>query len=131
MLTGGDRVGFAPLAEVFYVGALKEERRGRLQLLWCAGCPSHPILYPKPRPNRSAPPQSEISPNRREQKVWPLQHNATRLLREMLGVLDLAEKAGTDDDRSAADRLSRRWGVPGLLLLGCCAVFGKDVRAEG
>jgi len=71
-----------------------------------------------PPPHPPPPKQSEISPGRREQKNWPLQHTATRLLREMLGVLDLAERAGTDDDRNAADRLARRCVRGGLLSAG-------------
>ena len=53
--------------------------------------------------------QADISPGRRDgAKDWAMQHAATRLLRELLGALDLAERAGTDDDRHTAERLARR-----------------------
>ncbi|KAI8471860.1 MAG: timeless protein-domain-containing protein [Monoraphidium minutum] len=52
--------------------------------------------------------QADIPPGRGGAKDFTLQHGATRALRELMGVLDLAEKAGTDADRHAADRLSRR-----------------------
>lgn len=39
---------------------------------------------------------------------WVLQDTALSLLREMLMLLDLAARAGTDDDKRAADRLQRR-----------------------
>lgn len=38
----------------------------------------------------------------------PLQHSCLGLLREMLLVLELAERTGTGMDRRAADRLQRR-----------------------
>jgi hypothetical protein len=72
--------------------------------------PSHPPLPPS-LCNEPPPPQAEINPGRNNSKDWPLQHCATRLLREVLGVLDLADRAGTRDDRHAADRLARRWAA--------------------
>lgn len=40
---------------------------------------------------------------------WALQDTSLSLLREMLMLLDLAARAGTDEDRRAADRLQRRY----------------------
>jgi hypothetical protein len=50
-------------------------------------------------------------PARSDTKDWPLLHSTTRLLREGLGLLELAAKAGSDHDKTAAERLARRWGL--------------------
>lgn len=42
---------------------------------------------------------------------WQLQDTALSLLREMLMLLDLASRAGTQEDQRAADRLQRRSAV--------------------
>lgn len=47
-------------------------------------------------------------PTKSDDKDWEVLHCATALLKEMLYVLDLAQKFGTSTDRSAADRLQRR-----------------------
>lgn len=41
-------------------------------------------------------------------KDWALQHACSGLLYEMLAVLELAERADSESDRRAADRLQRR-----------------------
>jgi hypothetical protein len=47
-------------------------------------------------------------PARSDTKDWPLLHACTRLLREALGLLELAAKTGSDHDKTAAERLARR-----------------------
>jgi hypothetical protein len=97
-------------------------RAGGAALLCAMWSPTRGLHLPPSRLPAARPPsppcrplrrQADIPPNNRDRKSWPLQHGATRLLREMLGVLDLAERAGTDDDRGAADRLARRCGGGG------------------
>ncbi|GBF93528.1 hypothetical protein Rsub_06248 [Raphidocelis subcapitata] len=73
--------------------------------------------------------QSEVSGGRRnESKDWPLQHASTRLLRELLGALDLAERAGTDDDRRASERLARRLLHDDMKESGLLPVLSKLIR---
>lgn len=42
-------------------------------------------------------------------KDWPLLHAASRMLREGLGVLELAARAGNKADKRAAEGLASRW----------------------
>ncbi|KIY94294.1 hypothetical protein MNEG_13668, partial [Monoraphidium neglectum] len=72
--------------------------------------------------------QAEINPGRNNSKDWPLQHCATRLLREVLGVLDLADRAGTRDDRHAADRLARRLLHDDMKESGLLPVLAKLIK---
>lgn len=79
----------------------------------CGGTRIHPCT-------QHTPAQSDIPPGRSGDggRDWGLLHAATRLLREMLGVIDLAERAGTPGDRLAAERLARRC----VRALACTAV---------
>jgi hypothetical protein len=43
-----------------------------------------------------------------------LQHHSLSLLKEMLFMLDIAQKIGNAADKKAADRLQRRWLAPQL-----------------
>jgi hypothetical protein len=49
----------------------------------------------------------DVSP-RSAYKDWPLLHAATAFLREGLGVLELAARAGAPADRRNAERLARQ-----------------------
>jgi hypothetical protein len=64
----------------------------------------HIVLFPLHPPAAA---QVDV-PARSEAKDWPLLHSTTRLLREGLGLLELAAKAGSSHDKTAAERLARR-----------------------
>jgi hypothetical protein len=88
-------------------------RNGRCCLPPLACCNNNKrISYLNPSAATAAAPLSYALqvdvPARADTKDWPLLHATTRLLREALGLLELAAKAGSDHDKAAAERLARK-----------------------